>query len=617
MTGEITRDIIREQILDTPLGEFKGADFELALDYYLDDKKGKEVENLYKKVIAENAERFFQELQNFKKDKEIDVKYEISNLVSFLSLASLNEKDILTESPILKTLRAIPSIENVFVLYTKDSEKRFEELKEYLHSMNKEVSGKSVDIENINESYDYLQSLVKAGEIDGENTIMDSTLGLRMFGIALYKIAVERGMNIITWRDYQLPAYFKFGDIYTELDGKTKRIPFLTKLTLMQEPKFENAKIYRALIEDLKKFNFSGASSYYNTLGLGDLKKFCEDLDEVFNLKNVLELDCERFYLVLESRLEKILNYDLEEEKSRELIKPIILKLLSLVDYKRVIKGINDFNIKEADVDDYIEKLLKTDKNIKVRIYYLFVLKYLEIKLGEEAIDSTIVKNIVKKISKWNKEKKELDFESVEEVLEALFDVYDVEKLSYSDIENLSEKYKSLRDKKIKIKRKITDIFEIAEDLVDDVEYPIEWNGSTLKIAKYNLNIDFFAEERSRGVNYIFTSESTVEKIKCAAIANPIIALFTNSTEKLDEWKIEEIYNEKKKKGANTLSKNKSNLRNIVKFINEVINLKLKELGKEEREFIVIENKSEDANKSKKSIKRIYIDEFFQNMREQ
>lgn len=590
MSEGLTKDIIKEKIIGTPLGELKGKEFELALDYYLDNREDKEVENLYEKVIKENAENFYGELRSFKRNKEVQFEGEISNLVSFLSLAPLNEDKMLTESPILKTLRAIPTIENIFVLYTKDSEKRFEELKEHLKDKKKEVVGKSVDIENINESYDYLQALVKAGEIDEENTIMDSTLGLRMFGIALYKIAVERGINIVAWRDYQLPTYMKFGDVYLINEKTTKRIPFLTKLVLMQEPKFENAKIYRSLIEELKKFNFSGASTYYNTLGLLDLKRVCENLDEIFNLKNILELDVERFYFTLENILERILNYDFEEEKNREIVKPIILDFLAIVDYKKLINDVNSFNINETDVDNYLAKLMKTDKNLKEKIYYFFVLKYLEVKLGEEVIESTIVKNIVKKILRWNKDKRESEFETIDDIFVALFDIFE-------------------------IRRKITDIFEIADNLVEDVEYPIEWSGSTLKIAKYNLNIDFFAEERLRGLNYIFTSKSTVEKLKTNAIATPIIRLLTNSIEELDEWKIERIYNENRTQKKGTLSKNKSNLRNIVKFINEVINLKLKELGEEERDFIIVEDKTEDLNKSKKSLKRIYIDDFFQDMK--
>ncbi len=169
------------------------------------------------------------------------------------------------------------------------------------------------------------------------------------------------------------------------------------------------------------------------------------------------------------------------------------------------------------------------------------------------------------------------------------------------------------RKVKMELSIKLKDIFELADNLIGEVEQPIEWNRSVLKIAKYNLEIDFLVEEQERGVNYLFTQKSSAEKIKSNAIAKPIIKLFTNSTEDLDEWKIEKIYNEKKEQGANTLSKNKSNLRNIIKFINDVINLKLMELGIKERDFIIIEDR--DSNKKKKSLIRIYINDFFQDMR--
>lgn len=444
MSKEITREEIKEKILDTPLGEFKGKDFELALDYYLDGREDMEVETLYKKVIKESALDFFKELKTL--NTEYDFEQEVSTLVSFLSLSPLNKEKILIESPILKTIRAIPNIENIFIIYTKDSEKRFKELKKYLKTMNKYVVGKSVDIENVNDSYNYLHSLVKAGEIDRTNTIMDSTLGLRMFGIALYKIAVERGINLIAWRDYQLPSYIKKGEIYLESEKTNKRIPFLTKLILMQEPKFENAKLHRALIEELKNFNFSGASNYYDTLGIKDLKILCQDLDEIFNLKYIFELDPEDFYQNLENIIKKILDYDLEEEKNKESIKLILLKLLPLVNYKKLLKGINNFNIKVNEVDSYIENLLKIDKNIKVKIYYLFVLKYLNIKLEEKAINSTIIKNIIKKISKYNK--KELEINTIDEILDELFDNYNIKHLTTFHLENLNKLQLNEREKK-------------------------------------------------------------------------------------------------------------------------------------------------------------------------
>ena len=606
-----TREEIIKSIINTSLGELKGKDFELAVEYYLDGREDKEIEKLYKKIIDKNAQELFKELKSFSSDKDIEVEYEISNLVSFLSLSDLNIDKILTESPILKTLRAIPSIENVFILYTKDSEERFEELKEYLEGKNKEVIGKIVDIENINESYNYIQSLVKAGEIDRSDTIMDSTLGFRMFGIALYKIAVERGINIIAWRDYQLPSYIKIGDVYLKSEKNNKRIPLLTKLILMQEPRFENAKIYRALTEELRKFNFKGASNYYYTLGLMDLKRLCQDLAEVFDLRNILELDSKKFYQNLENVLDRILHYDLEEEKNKEILKLILLKLLPLVNHSKLLKEINSFNIVKDDIDNYIDNLLKEDKNIKEKIYYLFALKYLEAKLEDEAIESSIVKNIVKKISKLNK--RELEVDSIDEIIEEIFYEYNVEKLNTYEAEKLTRGKMEKRKEKMELSIKLKDIFELADNLIGEVEQPIEWNRSVLKIAKYNLEIDFLVEEQERGVNYLFTQKSSAEKIKSNAIAKPIIKLFTNSTEDLDEWKIEKIYNEKKEQGANTLSKNKSNLRNIIKFINDVINLKLMELGIKERDFIIIEDR--DSNKKKKSLKRIYINDFFQDMR--
>lgn len=606
-----TREEIIKSIINSSLGELKGKDFELAVEYYLDGREDKEIEELYKKIIDKNAQELFKELKSFSSDKDIEIEYEISNLVSFLSLSDLNIDKILTESPILKTLRAIPSIENVFILYTKDSEERFEELKEYLEGKNKEVIGKIVDIENINESYNYIQSLVKAGEIDRSDTIMDSTLGFRMFGIALYKIAVERGINIIAWRDYQLPSYMKIGDVYLKSEKNNKRIPLLTKLILMQEPRFENAKIYRALTEELRKFNFKGASNYYYTLGLMDLKRLCQDLAEVFDLRNILELDSKKFYQNLENVLDRILHYDLEEEKNKEILKLILLKLLPLVNHSKLLKEINSFNIVKDDIDNYIDNLLKVDKNIKEKIYYLFALKYLEAKLEDEAIESSIIKNIVKKISKLNK--RELEIDSIDEIIEEIFYEYNVEKLNTYEAEKLTRGKMEKRKEKMELSIKLKDIFELADNLIGEVEQPIEWNRSVLKIAKYNLEIDFLVEEQERGVNYLFTQKSSAEKIKSNAIAKPIIKLFTNSTEDLDEWKIEKIYNEKKEQGANTLSKNKSNLRNIIKFINDVINLKLMELGIKERDFIIIEDR--DSNKKKKSLKRIYINDFFQDMR--
>lgn len=82
MSKSLTRDEIREKIIDTPLGDFRGEDFELALDYYLDNREDKKIENLYKKVIEENAKNLYEELRSFN-NGEVEVEDTIINLVSF------------------------------------------------------------------------------------------------------------------------------------------------------------------------------------------------------------------------------------------------------------------------------------------------------------------------------------------------------------------------------------------------------------------------------------------------------------------------------------------------------------------------------------------------------
>lgn len=581
MDNYITKEKIEKNLADTPLDKFSKKEFKIITDYYLENKTTSETEQLYKKVIKENAKNFFKELEeiNGKISKKIEEETtEIYALISFLSLAPLKGKNILTESPILKTLRAIPTITDIFILYTEDSKKRFEELEECLKFKNIRIVSKSVDIENINESYNFLQEIVKTEGLDETNTILDSTLGLRMFGIALYKIAVERGLNLITWRDYQLPKYTKEGEFYKLEKNKTERIPFLTKLTLMQEPKFENDKIYRALIKELKNFNFIGASSYYNTLGLMDLKRICQDFDEVFGLKNILELNCDKFYFSLESTLSKILNYDLEEEKNYEIIKLILLKLLSIVNYKKLLTRTNNFNIKSDNVDSYIEELYKKDKHIKTKIYYSFVLKYLETKLGDTALDNLYTKNIIEKISKLYK--KNIKVEDIEELIDILF--------------NGNTKEHMLE---LETQIKLEDIFNIGDNLIDDVEIPIQINKNILKISKYRLNIDLLEEEKKRlkseklkNQNYIFTKKTNSnKKIEYNSIAIPLIKLLNNEIDELDINKLNEIYNVKE----STFFRYKSELKHIISFINFIVSSQLKNKGEDEKNIFVIKNKKD------------------------
>ena len=605
------REEIETELQDTALGNFKPKDFKVVVDYYLDKINNDRSKELYKKIIEENSKEFFEKLKEINdkidgKSNEIIEKTEIDTLISFLSLTPLNTAEVITECPILKSIRAIPSIKTVFAPYTDESEKLFAPLKDHLNKMGIKLIGERVDIDDIQDSYNSLLGFIKAEGLDGSNTIIDSTSGLRMFGMALYKVAVERGLNLITWRDYQLPLYEKNKEnLYIKSKNKNDRIPFLAKLVVIPEPKFENAKIHRALNEELRDFNLSGAKNYYNTLGITDLKKLCQELEKVFNLENILELNSGNFYETLETILKNILSIDLEEERNSETIKMILLKLLPIIDYKNILEGINSFNLKKEDIDDYIITASSKDKNLKEKIYYSFVLKYLMAKLENDNLDNFIVQSIIKKMSNFNKTKEE--FKSLENIFNSLF-----------------------IDKDLEIKDKLEDISSIFDNLVDEGEPLIELDKNILKLLKYNLTIDLLEKERekvakadTKDSNYLFTTKSiTGNKIQYDSKAIPLVRLIKEDVDYLDNTTLKKIYGEKNKKGElsnNTFSKNKTELKKIVKFINDAINEELEKAGKEKNDFIIItyevNNNLKGKNKEeKKKIKTIEINSFFKEV---
>lgn len=605
---KFTREEIESELQEKALGDFKSKDFKVVVDYYLDKINNERSKKLYKQIIEENSREFSEKLKEINgkidgKSNENSEKAEINTLISFISLTPLNTDEVITECPILKSIRAIPSIKTVFSPYTEDSEKLFAPLKDYLNKMGIKLIGEHVDIDDIQDSYNSLLGFIKAEGLDGSNTIIDSTSGLRMFGMALYKVAVERGLNLITWRDYQLPLYEKDKEnLYIKSKNKNDRIPFLAKLVVIPEPKFENAKIHRALNEELRDFNLSGAKNYYNTLGITDLKKLCQELEKVFNLENILELNSENFYQSLDTTLKNILSIDLEEERNSETIKMILLKLLPIVDYKKILDGINSFNLKKEDIDDYIITASSKDKNLKEKIYYSFVLKYLMAKLENNNLDNFIVQNIIKKVSKFNKTKEV--FKSLEDIFNLLF-----------------------IDKDLEIKDKLEDISSIFDNLVDEGEPLIELDKNILKLLKYNLTIDLLEKERekvaqgdTKDSNYLFTTKSvTGNKIQYDSKAIPLVRLIKEDVDYLDNTTLKKIYGEKNKKGElsnNTFSKNKTELKKIVKFINDAINEELEKAGKEKNDFIIItyevNNNLNGKNKEeKKKIKTIEINSFF------
>ena len=182
-------------------------------------------------------------------------------------------------------------------------------------------------------------------------------------------------------------------------------------------------------------------------------------------------------------------------------------------------------------------------------------------------------------------------------------------------------------DKDLEIKDKLEDISSIFDNLVDEGEPLIELDKNILKLLKYNLTIDLLEKERekvtqgdTKDSNYLFTTKSvTGNKIQYDSKAIPLVRLIKEDVDYLDNTTLKKIYGEKNKKGElsnNTFSKNKTELKKIVKFINDAINEELEKAGKEKNDFIIItyevNNNLNGKNKEeKKKIKTIEINSFF------
>ena len=151
-----------------------------------------------------------------------------------------------------------------------------------------------------------------------------------------------------------------------------------------------------------------------------------------------------------------------------------------------------------------------------------------------------------------------------------------------------------------------------------------------MKLLKYNLTIDLLEKERekvakadTKDSNYLFTTKSvTGNKIQYDSKAIPLVRLIKEDVDYLDNTTLKKIYGEKNKKGElsnNTFSKNKTELKKIVKFINDAINEELEKIEKEKKDFIIItyevNNNLKGKNKDeKKKIKTIEINSFFKEV---
>ena len=592
--------------------EYSQEEIEIMLKFHLNEtliEREQEILNelYYKKMAQQNL--------------AITSDKKISTLVSCVSLSKIIPQDYL-ELPIFKSLRVFKEIKNIYLLYTNESKFNFKEISERLEKLNIKVIGKNIKNDTIDDIYITIRELAIKGEINKENTIFDITLGLKMSGIAFYKLASERGFISINWKELQLPIY-KYDEknsLYEETNFG-KRIPLTVTLELLKEPLKESIKTYTMLNEALENKEYNIISSHFKNIGNGDISFLFENLAQLFTFENISSLDYKKFFKDVEEFLKKIFLYPNFTDFTKEKIKDFLAFLLVLISYEQkdkktliqkefswvnnsefyfpftyIQKQAINFIDQEADNseittllkyrdDKLIEKIdVKDDFEeeiyYKKEIYFYLILEYFYSKIRDKESNSFLQflkKNILKEF-KINLSGKNnlIDSLTLDDFIKIIFykcDLEDLEDYDKEDIQLIKDTLKFLN---------------ICEIFKEDPTRDIELKGYTLKILKYNIEIDLIEEEEMR--------EAFNKKGKrLQAFAQPIVNFINcgKNNFKLTEKNIYEYdIDENREKTSNGLKKDFSRFKTkVILPLNNIVKRELENREITSEEFIIFNSK--------------------------
>ena len=589
--------------------KYSEEEFEIMLKFHLNEpliEREQEILNeLYYKKIAQQKLAILS-------DKKI------YTLVSCVSLSKILPQDYL-ELPIFKSLRVFKEIKNIYLLYTNESEFNFKEISEKLKRFNINVIGKAIKNDTIDDIYTTIRDLAIKGEINKENTIFDITLGLKMSGIAFYKLASERGFISINWKELQLPIYnYNEKNSSYEETNFGKRIPLTVTLELLKEPLKESMKTYTMLNEALENKEYNVISSHFKNIGNDDISFFFEKLAQLFTFENISSLDYKKFFNGVEEFLKNIFLYPNFTDFTKERIKEFLASLLVLISFEqkdrktliqREFSWLNNsefyfpftyiqkqgvyFINQEADILD-ITTLLKyrDDKLIervdvediddfeeeiyyKKEIYFYLVLEYFYSKIKDRESNSFLQffkKSILKEFGISLSGKSDLISRlTLDDFIKIIFykcDLEDLEEYDKGDIQLI---------------KNALNFLNICEIFKEDPTKEIELKDYTLKILKYNIEINLLEEEEMKEA---FNKRGK----KLQAFAQPIVN-FINSTNinfKLTEKNIYEYdIDENREKTSKGLKKDFSRFKTkVVLPLNSIVDRELKKRGIISEEFI-------------------------------
>ncbi len=534
---------------------------ELSLKYHLNESYDlKEFIDFYKIDVKEYQERFAEERKN------------ITKLITAISLTKTDMFEKIEKLPFLKTIDVFDKVNTIYFLYTKESDKKFQEIKKYYKNSNKiKIKGQLIDGEDISSMLKYLKGLVIDNKISKDDTLIDSSLGLKLTGIAMYKLAVEHGIKTVTWKDFQMPVYTKIDNEYEIDDSKNgKRVPLLAELKFMEEPTDENIRIYQAINNEIEKFNFHAVANYYRNMKMKDYSFFYDELGNLINLTNILEINSESFYKSIANFLERIFTHNFSEKIVVEKIRYIVLRLALLIDYKDIENPKFKFTNEEIEQEkENLKRYKLNSKKMQEKLYYALILKYLfansELSMLNEKISKSIFQIIFKD------KNIDLDLDS-DEYIEKLF-------ANERDFDEIAE------------------YLDFREILIEEEYNLVDLKGHTIYLRKFGIEIDLKNE-----INGVFKSNGN----KCIP-AIPIIRLLKEGNNTYDLRNLE--CNEWTKPKFN---QNKTKLKNEVMVnLNNLVRKKLRDRNYEEKDFIEEVFEGTGSAKKYSSFLKIEINSYF------
>lgn len=558
-------DILKkfEQSFKNSKGRNITEEIELSLKYHLNESYDlKEFIDFYKIDVKEYQERFAEERKN------------ITKLITAISLTKTDMFEKIEKLPFLKTIDVFDKVNTIYFLYTKESEKKFQEIEKYYKNSNKiKIKGQLIDGEDISSMLKYLKGLVIDNKISKDDTLIDSSLGLKLTGIAMYKLAVEHGIKTVTWKDFQMPVYTKIDNEYEIDDSKNgKRVPLLAELKFMEEPTDENIRIYQAINNEIEKFNFHAVANYYRNMKIKDYSFFYDELGDLINLTNILEINSESFYKSIANFLERIFTHNFSEKIVVEKIRYIVLRLALLIDYKDIENPKFNFTNEEIEEEkDNLKKYKLNSKKMQEKLYYALILKYLfansELSMLNEKISKSIFQIIFKD------KNIDLDLDS-DEYIEKLF-------ANERDFDEIAE------------------YLDFREILIEEEYNLVDLKGSILYLRKFGIEIDLKNE-----INDIFFKSGSG---KVHTIALPIIKLLEEGNNTYD------LRNLKDDKWTKiTFAKNKTILKNkIMVNLNNLVRKKLRDGNYEEHDLIKEVFEGTGSAKKYSSFLKIEINSYF------